>query len=187
MSDFKDVNDLLKGQLFFNSEHSEEEIFHQRDLIRLLPYGISITADMQRPFLLLKDESHQYTLPVAVSSIEAGISIGQNHSQMKLTTPHRFVQELLESLDIKAVQAVFVQIKGVNQFLRIYLKGHPQTNSIKIKADEAMSFCLHLGIPIFATKAFINQSKLLNAQIEGLNQNFTKNQKILTKNHPSFH
>ncbi|MEK6775164.1 MAG: hypothetical protein AABY64_14580 [Bdellovibrionota bacterium] len=187
MSDFTDLNSILKSQLFFSNASAEEEVFHQKDLIQLVPFGISLTSDMARPFLLLKDKDQIHTLPVAVSPLEAGITLGQNHNQSLLATPHRFTQYLLESLSIKAVQAVFVEIKGVHQYLRIYLSGHAGVNSLKMRADEAMSLCLHLGVPIFATLPFINQSKLLNAQIDGLTEGLLKNQKILTKNHSQFH
>lgn len=187
MSDFTDLNSLLKAQLFFSSDSTGEETFHQDDLIQLFPFGVSLSTDMNRPFLLLKDKEQKYTLPVAVSPLEAGITLGQNHTQMLQATPHRFTQILLESLSIKAVQAVFVEIKSVHQYLRIYLSGHTGVNSIKCRADEAMSLCLHLGVPLYATKQFINQSKLLNAQIDGLTEGLIKNQKILTKNHSHFH
>ncbi len=187
MSDFTDLNSLLKAQLFFSQDSSGEEVFHQKDLIRLFPFGVSLSADASRPFLLLRDKEQKYTLPVAVSPLEAGITLGQNHSQTLQATPHRFTQMLLENLNIKAKQAVFVEIKSVHQYLRIYLSGRDGLNSIKCRADEAMSLCLHLGIPLFATQKFINQSKLLNAQIDGLNEGLIKNQKILTKNHSHYH
>jgi len=187
LSENLDLNSLLKGQLFFSSESEDEEVFHQDDLIQLFPFGVSLTTDTQRPFLLLKDNTQELTLPVALSPLEAGITLGQFNKQHLPVSPHKFTHELMRSLDIKAVQAVFVQIKGVSQFIRIYLSGHPTTNSIKVKADEAMSLCLSLGISLFATKSFINQSKLLNAQIDGLTQGLLKNQKILNQNNSTFH
>ena len=187
MSDFTDLNSLLKSQLFFTNASQEEEVFHQKDLIQLFPFGISLTTDVARPFLLLKDKEQTQTLPVALSPLEAGITLGQNNTQALSASPHRFTQILLESLSIKPAQAVFVEIKGVHQYLRIYLSGHPALNSVKVRADEAMSLCLHLGIPLFATANFINQSKLLNAQIDGLTEGLIRNQKILTKHNSHFH
>ena len=187
MSDFSDLNNLVPSQLFFQSEKVDEEVFHQKDLIQLFPFGVSLTSDASRPFLLLKDEKQIHTLPVALSPLEAGIAIGQSHRGKSPTSPHRFTEALLKSLDIQPTQAVFVQIKGVHQYLRIYLKGHPRMSSLKVRADEAMSLCLHLGLPIFATLSFINQSKILNAQITGLTENLLKNQKILTNPLTSFH
>lgn len=187
MSEGLDLNQIMKGQIFFSTEKEDEEIFHQNDLIQLFPFGVSLTTDNHRPFLLLKDQSQEYTLPVALSPLEAGITLGQFNKQHLPVSPHKFTHELMKSLQIKAVQAVFVQIKGVSQYLRIYLNGHPQVSSLKVKADEAMSLCLSLNIPLFATKNFINQSKLLNAQIEGLTQGLLKNQRILNKQNSTFH
>lgn len=187
MSENLDLNSLLKGQLFFSSEKEDEEVFHQNDLIQLFPFGVSLTTDSQRPFLLLKDKGQEDTLPVALSPLEAGITLGQFNKQLLPIGPHKFTHELLNSLNIKPVQVVFVQIRGVSQYIRIYFSGHPTTNSIKVKADEAMSLCLSLGVPLFATKSFINQSKLMNAQVDGLTQSLLKNQKILNLNNSTFH
>ncbi|HWU44100.1 MAG TPA: hypothetical protein VN132_11700, partial [Bdellovibrio sp.] len=65
----------LKAQIVFANESQDEETFHQKDLIRLFPYGLSMATETSRPLLLMKDEAHQYTLPVAVSPIEAGVAL----------------------------------------------------------------------------------------------------------------
>ena len=56
----------LSGQIVF-SQGLEEETFHQKDLVQLFPYGLSVTTDVNRPFLLLKDETHEWTLPVGIT------------------------------------------------------------------------------------------------------------------------
>lgn len=158
----------------FSHSQSEELIFHQRDLIQLFPFGLSLAHDESRPFLLLKDEGGLHTLPVAINPLEAGVTLTQANKAVTPTTPHRVTALLLEALNVQPLQCVFVQIKGVHQFVRIYFQGHPQMNSLKVRADEAMSLCLHLGIPLYATAAFINLSKVMTAEIEGLTQGLKK-------------
>jgi hypothetical protein len=46
-----------------------------------------------------------------------------------------------------------------------------------------MSLCFHLKVPIFATKNFINRSKVMSAEIVGLAETAQKNPLILTKHH----
>ncbi|MBX2986529.1 MAG: bifunctional nuclease family protein [Bdellovibrionaceae bacterium] len=163
----------------FASSQAEEETFHQDDLIQLFPFGLSLNVDSERPLLLLKDERHEFTLPVALTPIEAGVTLTQSNPTAVPATPHRFTQLLMESLGIQARQAVFVQIKGAHQFLRLYLQGHPSLNSIKVRADEAMSLCLQLGLPVFATRDFIQRSRLMTAEMEGLKQGLKKNPQVL--------
>ncbi len=182
--EFVDLHQMLGGQIYFQQSGDEEEVFHQEELIQLQAYGVSLSTDIQRPFLLLRDALQELTLPVAINPLEAGVTLTQNKKSVAPTSPYRFTQELLMSLGIELKQCVFVQIKGPAQYVRIYLSGHPHTNSLKLKADEAMSLCLHFNVPIFATRAFINKSKLMNAQIEGLTEGLLKNQKILVRNHP---
>ncbi|HWU42280.1 MAG TPA: hypothetical protein VN132_02540, partial [Bdellovibrio sp.] len=62
--------------------------------------------------------------------------------------------------------AVFVEIRGAHQYMRLYLTGQRDLNSVKLRADEAMSLCLHLSVPIYATKSFIGRSRVMNAEIE---------------------
>ncbi|KHD87344.1 MAG: hypothetical protein OM95_15110 [Bdellovibrio sp. ArHS] len=165
----KDLLDLqnLKAQIVFAQDTQEEETFHQNDLVQMFPYGLSVTTDAARPFFLLKDEAHMYTLPVAVSPIDAGVALSQNNKLVPESSPHKFTAVLLSSLGIEIKQAVFVEIKGSHQYVRLYISGHPQTNSVKLRADEAMSLCLYLNVPLFATKSFIGRSRILNAEIEG--------------------
>ena len=154
-----------------NSQYAEdhdEEAFHQDDLLQLFPAGLSINNDIQRPFLLLKDQSQQYTLPVAINPLEAGLTLTQTPEAGLAVAPHKFCQLLMKSLEIVPRQCVFVQIKGAHQYVRMYLQGHPATNSIKLRADEAMSLCLHAGVPIYATKEFIRRSRILTSEMENV-------------------
>lgn len=165
MKDLFDFNSF-KSQIVFAQESKEEETFHQQDLVRLFPYGLSVTTDAARPFLLLKDEAHQYTLPVAVTPIDAGVALSQSNKEVLQSTPHKFTSMLMQTMGVEIKQAVFVEIKGNHQYLRLYLSGITQVNSMKIRADEAMSLCLYLNVPLFATKGFIGRSQVMSAEVQ---------------------
>lgn len=156
----------ISSQIIFAQPLLEEEVFHQNDLVQLFPYGLSVTTDVTRPLLLLKDEAHVYTLPVAVSPIDAGVALSQSNKTTLESSPHKFTALLMQSLGVEVKQAVFVEIKGSHQYLRLYLSGNPQMSSIKLRADEAMSLCLYLDVPLFATKAFIGRSRVMSSELE---------------------
>ncbi len=167
----------------FHLTQTEEICFHQSELIRLFPFGLSVTPDGGRPFLLLKDEKSIHTLPVAINPLEAGMALSQANHSLPPTTPHRLSEMMLKSLQIELLQCVFVQIKGVHQYVRVYFRGHPSLNSLKVRADEAMSFCLHQAVPVYATLDFINKSKVMTAEIHGMTQTLGKNKHLVIKNH----
>ena len=169
MKDTLDFNSL-RTQIVFKEQSSEEETFHQEDLVELFPYGLSVTTDASRPFLLLKDAAHQYTLPVAVSPIEAGVALSQNNKVAAESSPHKFTSLLLSGLGIEIKQAVFVEIKGAHQYVRLYLTGHAQMPTLKLRAEEAMSLLIYLKVPVFATRNFIGRSKVLSTEIESTAQ-----------------
>lgn len=178
-----DLNTLLGGEYHF-AETSDEESFHQKDLIQLLPFGISVAADLKNTFFFLKDKTQSKTLPVLVNPIEASLILAQMNAtpEVQLAQPHFAVTKLLETLGVALLQCVFVQTKGNRQFVRLYFNGHPGSNSIKLNADQAMSLCMALKVPIYATAKFINQSKVVQVQIEGLTKKLAENQKLLLKN-----
>lgn len=161
---------IFEPQFVFQNQDQEEEFFHQKDLIQLFPYGVSFGTDPQRPFILFKDSQLEYTLPVPVNPLEAGLLINQSNKMAHPYSPHHVTLELLKGLGISVKQCVFVEIKGTHQFVRLYLSGHPSLTSLKVRADEALSLSLYLNCPIFATKNFIGKSKMMSAQLEGLAQ-----------------
>lgn len=173
----------ITADILFTKPQDERVDFEEKDLIELFPFGLSLSNDSTRPFMILKDKTGELTLPVALNQLEAGVALSQTaHSQMP-SNVHRFSESLLKSLDIKIERCVFVEIKGVHQYVRLYMHGHPMYHSLKFRADEVMSLCLHLKIPIVATKSFINKSKIMSAEIVGLAQGLSQNPLVLTKHH----
>lgn len=177
------MKQIEKSHTIFNVTQTEEICFHQSDLIQLFPFGLSVTHDGGRPFLLLKDDKGIHTLPVAINPLEAGMALSQSDQTRLPTTPHRLSAMMLKSLEIELLQCVFVQIKGAHQYVRVYFRGHKSLNNLKVRADEAMSFCLHQSVPIFATLDFISQSKVMSAEIQGMSQTLTKHKSLVIKNH----
>lgn len=171
------------ADILFSKPQDESINFDEKDLVELFPYGLSLSNDASRPFMILKDKSGDMTLPVPINQLEAGVTLTQSSHSLEPITTHKFSEKLLESLDIKLERCVFVEIKGIHQFVRIYMKNHPQYQSLKFRADEVMSLCIHLKVSIFATKNFINRSKHMSAEIISMAQGATQNPLALIKTH----
>lgn len=174
-------------KLVFESLQFEEHKISEKDLIRLYPHGVSLNQDPSRPILILRSEAPkkggaEYTLAVNLSPIETGVLIQQSSPNSQSST-HRVTELLLESLKIKIEKCVFVALKDNHQYMRLHLDGHPTHGSLKVKAEEAMSLCLHLEVPIYATKKFINKSRVMNAEMDGLSQGLMMNPGVLNKTH----
>ncbi len=168
----------LNADFLFSNSQDEKVDFINEELVELKPYGMSLHNDSTRPFLILKDDSGQLTLPVGISQIDAGVALTQSSVSQTQTTPHVFSEALLKSLDIQIERCVFVEIKGLHQYVRVYMKGHSRYQSLKFKAEDVMSLCLFLKVPFFATLSFIQNSKVMAVEV-------TLNAKNLM-NHPDF-
>ena len=166
----------------YSSDYFEENKFNEEDLIKLIPFGVSLNLDPSRPIIIFKDEKGHHSLPVVVNPLEEGITLGQSSPSAMAVTPHKFTQALLESLNIKISRCVFVEVKGHSQYVRVFFEGHPSHGSIKVRADEAMSLCLHLKVPIYATIKMMEKSRVMNAELEGLVQGVAKKTGILNRN-----
>ncbi len=160
----------MLDQTSFQVDFPENVKIKTKDLMRLIPFGLSLAPDMNRPLLLLKSENGDHTLPVALNPLEAGVTLTQFNKATVPTTPHRVSEAILASLDVKIDKCVFVEIKGHFQYVRLYLKGHPNMKSMKFRADEAMSLCLHLNVGFYATLEFMNASRAMNMQAEIINK-----------------
>ncbi len=174
-------------QVYFTKHEGEgEETFHARDLVELQIFGIAVgqaPMDSQRPVLILKDTAHEFTLPVPLNPLEAGLVVAQSNKQAAPLNPHKFTEQLLQKMQLTICQCVFVEIKGVHQYVRFYLAGHPQLTSIKVRAEEAMSLALSLNIPLFATRKFMDRSKVLAAEVDTLTNSRSLQNPLFQKFH----
>lgn len=174
---------MISPDFFFSKPQDEKVNFDENDLVELKPYGLSLSNDASRPFLILKDFSGQYTLPVGINQLEAGVTLTQSANSAMPVTLHKFSESLIQSLDIKLERCVFVEIKGLHQYVRVYMSGHPNYHSLKFRADEVMSLCIHLKVPLYATKTYINRSKVMNAEMVGIARGIAENPLALVKHH----
>jgi hypothetical protein len=168
----------------FSAELCEENITVDTELIRLTPYGVSLNTDPNRPTLLFKDESGKFILPVSINSLEAGVTLSQSAQTLVPLTPHKFSSWLMNSLNIQISKVVFVEIKGSFQFVRLYLDNHPSYGSVKLRAEEVISLCLHMNAEFYASKKYIEKSKTLLLEIGSLKEGVKINPQMFEKNTP---
>jgi uncharacterized protein len=136
----------------------------EQNYLKLIPYGIQMSADGALPILLLKDEKGLNTMPVALNHLEAGITLTQSNKAIAPTTAHRVTEVLLHALDVKIEKCVFADMKGAHQYVHLQLIGHPSVPFIRVRADEAISLCLHLNVPFFATVQHMNQARVMSSE-----------------------
>jgi bifunctional DNase/RNase len=166
---------------FHFQNSTQEESKNTEELMKLIPFGLSITSEVTRPFLLLKDESQQFTLPVAINHLEAGVTLSQANKSEAPSSPHRFTQNLLMQLGLTMERCVFTEIKGQHQYVRLDIKGNALVNEMKLRADEVMSLCLFLNVPLYASRSYIEKSKVLTAEIDQLSNSLPMKDLMIQK------
>lgn len=154
------------------------------DEIELFPYGVTLGADHQRPILILKDESCNITVPVWLSPVEAGIAITQNNGKATASSPHALSFKVLEDLGITPVKCVLTEVKGHHQFVEVFFKGSRKLKSLCVRADQAVSFCLHAKVQFFCKIAFVESCRELELEQLGLESQLAGRPSVIKNKHP---
>ncbi len=159
------------------------------ELLELEAYGVNLWGDGLRPVLLLrsKDKSDPETatmiLPVPLNALEAGVTLSQANKNIRPVTIHKAAHLIFQSFKFEITSCTFSEIRGQKQFVRLDFRGHPNKDSMDLAAEDAMSLCLYLEIPLYASRDYIQRSKTLLSDIEGLAQGLKGHPELLKRNH----
>ena len=147
--------------------------------IELFPHGISVTTPLGRPVLVLKDKASIEVLPVWMQPLDAGVALAEL-SHGSGATPHAVTRRLFEALDLKLESCTFVDVVGHHQFVDlVFNKASIEgvqpvvTRLERVRADEAMSFCLQARAHFFSTRAFMARCRDLDVDISKLETNLS--------------
>lgn len=151
------------------------------DLIELFPYGVTMSVDQTRPVMIFKDESEKVVMPVWLSPLDAGIAMSQSSKNQNLGSPHNLTSKVFEALGLQLESCYFDELVGSIQYVKLHFKGSRKLKTLKIKADEAMSFCLKTDCKYFASHDLIEDCKLVQLEFDE-NQKMKKD--LLRNRHP---
>lgn len=145
--------------------------------VELFPHGISVGSTVGRPVLILKDKAMIEVLPVWMHPLDAGVALAEL-SQGSGASPHSVTKRVLEMAGLSLTACVFVEIIGHHQFIDLVFS-NPQgveTNRLRVRADEAMSFCLQARAKFFSSKDFMLRCRALDADLTSLEHNLNEGQ-----------
>jgi hypothetical protein len=150
--------------------------------LEVFPSGISVNSTVARPVLILKDKAQNEVLPVWMHPLDAGVALAEM-SEASGLTPHSVTRKLLALLEMKLEACTFVELIGHHQYILLAFKSKvvkagdgvnsltESTHTLKVRADEAMSFCLQAKARFFATKSYMQRCRNLQAELGSLEQN----------------
>ena len=150
-----------------NIRTASEEAQMALEWIELYPQGISVTSTVGRPVLVLKDQRGVEVLPVWMNPLDAGIAIAELTTSSG-ATPHMVSRRMMEALKIRAVRCSFVELVGHHQYVVVEFEGAEDLKAIRVRADEAMSFCVQARVKFQATRAFMRMCRDVDADMEKL-------------------
>ena len=135
------------------------------DWIELFPYGVSLSFDEARPFLILKDDSESEVLPVWMSALDAGMAVAESDVTSTHQDAHKLSALILKKFELQVKDCRFIDIQGHHQFVEISVQGPDSLEKITVRADEAMSYCLSAKARFFAKRSLMLASRRLNERL----------------------
>lgn len=151
--------------------------------IELFPHGISVGSSLGRPVLILKDHSALDVLPVWMNSLDAGVVLADLANGSSGASPHVLTRRILDAVNLSVDSCTFVELIGHHQYVLLKLKPTktdsvsvpgPSTASgwnektLRIRAEDAMSFCLQSRARFFSTRAYMARCRDLDADLSRL-------------------
>lgn len=170
-------------QFLFHQALEEGSELLEKDLIQVNAYCLSVHSEMGQPVLILKALDRDLTLPIPINPLEAGVTLAQSNKSAAPLSPHKVTAALLKALGMQIEKCVFVEIKNSNQYVKLFVSGHPQLRTLKFKAEEVLSLCLHLEVPLYTTQAFISCSRVMIADIDEQRRELINNPSLMNNHH----
>lgn len=160
--------------------------------IELFPQGISVGSTVGRPVLILKDKHGVEVLPVWMSPLDAGVALADLSHGSVGSSPHSLARRILEALDVVIESCVFDELVGHHQFVQVNFKGNPRLKCLRLRADEAMSFCLQARARFYSTRPYMARCRDMDADLasfehslaEGVLPALETEMEIGSKKHP---
>jgi len=181
----KDELNPLNGlvQFLFHQALEENSDLVEKDLIQVNAYCLSVHSEMGQPVLILKALERDLTLPIPINPLEAGVTLAQSNKSVAPLSPHKVTAALLKALGMQIDKCVFVEIKNSNQYVKLFVSGHPKVRTLKFKAEEVLSLCLYLEVPLYTTQEFISCSRVMIADIDEQRRELINNPSLSINNH----
>lgn len=140
------------------------DIKSKKEWIEMFPFGLAVGAQHMRPIMIFKDKAKKRALPVCLSPIDAGIAMSQSAAEID-SSPHELATKIFSKLGVKLEKCFFTAVRGHHQFVELKFSGHKDLESIEVRADDAISFCLRVGCQFYATIEYIEKSRVLEGQM----------------------
>lgn len=166
----------MTGTMTGNMTASQPGKANPEEWIELFPNGIAVENSLGRPVLILKDQTGGEVLPVWMSPIDAGIALA-DMSKTTGITPHIVTGKILEGVGLKAESCTFIDLVGHHQYVQLTFKpletpANRPPMVIRLRADEAMSFCMSANARFFSTKSYMTRCRAVDSELNSLNTGF---------------
>lgn len=152
--------------------------------VEVEPISVTAGMDSSRPVMIFREVKGTATLPVWLSPLDAGIAIVQDHTRSPASSPHDLAAKVFEKLELRLEKCFFNEMRGHHQFVKLQFAGSNQLSQLELRADQAISFCLHAGAKFFSTREFMGVCRDQDAQLLDVSHQMKRQPGLNRNPHP---
>lgn len=136
------------------------------DLLELFVSGIVLARKNSRSILLLEDKSGKSVMPVWLAAGEDHVVKDQVTARNEGGVSHKSAQKILSHFDIQVKDCTFTDLTGHYQNVFVTFARAGKLEGVRLRADEAMSFCIFHGARFWSTKELIEKCRDQQIELE---------------------
>ena len=163
---------------------SAEMVKEDQLWIEVEPVSVTAGMDSSRPVMIFREVKGTATLPVWLSPLDAGIAIVQDHTRSPASSPHDLALKVFERVGLRLKKCFFTEMRGHHQFVKLEFEGGPQFAELELRADQAISFCLHAKAQFFSTRDFMGICRDQDAQMMDISHQMKRQPGLNRNPHP---
>lgn len=143
--------------------------------VELFPNTMSVSSGLGRPVLIFKDKTENEILPVWMHPLDAGMALAEL-SQGSGNSPHAVTRQALQLAGVKLETCAFTEVVGHHQFVELRFQTSSGLKTLRVRADEAMSFCLQARARFISTRKLMAQCRRLDQDLSSFEQSLVQGQ-----------
>lgn len=136
--------------------------------IEIFPYGFTMANGPVRPVLVFKDKTGRHVLPVWVHPLDATMAMHE-HATTPIE-PHGATAAVMRIAGVEIESCEFDEVCGHRQYAVVRFRSAQASEKaqVRVRADQAMSFCLALGARFFSSAEFMARCREIDGKLDGL-------------------
>ena len=136
-------------------EEKKKEVKQKKQVkkwVEVVPHGLVGGMVPDLCLMVFKEKRGSKRFALSLSHLQGQISVQQS---MNKEEPFRFIANMLSAMKVRLERCYFLKSQKGGILAKLVLSGHPELQSLDVKAGDVIAFAIYSGCRFFCTEKFI--------------------------------